>query len=134
VADPLIIDANPMLSALLGGAAREVLFSSKYVFYSTQRTLFEVAKYLPLLAARLGLPELDLFREYQLLPIIACQPDQYDSQLEESRQMIGNRDPNDIPILALTLSRRCPLWTDDRDFDRLPGVIVLRTSDLVARG
>jgi len=76
VAEPLVIDANPIMSALLGGAARDVLFSGRYILYSPQHTLFEVAKYLPLLAQRLDVPELDLFREYQLLPIVACQPDQ----------------------------------------------------------
>jgi predicted nucleic acid-binding protein len=109
VAEPLVVDANPIVSALLGGAAREVIFSGRFVFYSTQHTLFEVAKYLPLLADRLDVPEANLFQEYQQIPIIACQPDEYDSRLAEARRMIGNRDPKDIPILALTLSLRYPL-------------------------
>jgi len=121
------------MSALLGGAARDVLFSGRYILYSPQHTLFEVAKYLPLLAQRLDVPELDLFREYQLLPIVACQPDQYDAQLEEATRMIGARDPKDIPVLALTLSLGCPLWTEDRDFDGLSRVTVHKTADLLAR-
>ena len=62
--EPLVVDANPILSALLGGKARDVLFSGRFAFYSTQHTLFEVAKYLPFLARRLDLPKSELFREY----------------------------------------------------------------------
>jgi predicted nucleic acid-binding protein len=84
-----------------------------------------------LLAKRLDLPESDLYREYQLLPIIACQPDRYELALAEANRLIGDRDPKDVPILALAMSLRCALWTDDRDFDGLPGVSIVRTADLV---
>ena len=92
-----------MISALLGGTAREVIFSGKFTLYSTQHTLFEVEKYIPLMARKLGCRELDLLREFELLPIIACQPNQYDSRVEEASRLIAERDPKDVPILALTL-------------------------------
>jgi predicted nucleic acid-binding protein len=130
--EPLVVDANPILSALLGGVARDVIFSGKFRLYSTQHTLFEVAKHLAFLAKRLELPESDLFQEYQLLPIIACQPDQYHSALAEANRWIGGRDPIDVPILALAISLRCRLWTDDRDFDGISVVSVVRTADLLA--
>ena len=129
--EPLVVDANPILSALLGGAAREVIFSGKFTLYSTQHTLFEVAKYLPRLAAKLGRTEPDLLREFQLLPIIACQPNQYDSHVPRADRLIANRDPKDVQILALTLRLGRPIWTEDRDFDDLPGVSVRRTADLL---
>jgi predicted nucleic acid-binding protein len=129
--EALVVDANPIMSALLGGAAREVLLSGRFAFYSTQHALFEVAKHLSSLARRLELPESDLFREYQLLPVVACQPDQYDSCLMEAERWIGGRDPKDVPILALAISLRCRLWTDDRDFDGISVVSVVKTADLV---
>ena len=81
VIETLVVDANPLLSALLGGQAREVLFSGKITFLSSQHTLFEVEKYLPHVAKRIGRAELDLWREFQLLPVIAVQPREYDSEL-----------------------------------------------------
>lgn len=131
MAEHLVIDANPVVSALLGGTAREVIFSGRFVFYSTQHTMFEVATHLPVMARRLGLQEIHLFHEFQLLPIIACQPDQYDSYLAEATRPVGNRDPNDVPILALTLRMQCPLWTEDRDFDGIPAISIRRTADLL---
>ena len=72
-----------------------------------------------------------LFREYQFLPIVACQPDKYELHLVEANRMIGGRDLKDVPILALALALECPLWTEDHDFDGLPGVTVRRTADLL---
>lgn len=130
--DPLIVDANPLISALLGGAARRVIFSGRFSFHSTQHTLFEVEKYLSWLARKLDRSELDLFREFQLLPVTAYQPIEYESMLSNASLLIGNRDPKDVPVLALTLQLGYPLWTEDRDFDGLPGILVRRTAELLA--
>lgn len=80
-----------------------MVFSGKFTLYSTQHTLFEVEKYLPLLARKLDCTEMGLFREFQLLPVIACQPLIYELRLQEANQLIGHRDPKDVQILALTL-------------------------------
>ena len=129
--EPLVVDANPLISALLGGAARAVIFSGRYRLYSAQHTLFEVERYIPRMALQLGRKELDLFREFALLPIIACQPRDYDSQLAEAVRLIAQRDPKDIDILALTLKLGFPLWTEDRDFDGIDAISVRRTGHLV---
>lgn len=128
----LVIDANPILSAMLGGAARDVIFNGRFEFFTPQHTMFEVAKYLPLVAARLRQDEADLFRAYQLLPIRACQPVDYELQLASAGAMIGQRDPKDVHVLALALQLRIPIWTEDRDFEGLPEVNVVKTSELLA--
>ncbi|MCX7418171.1 MAG: PIN domain-containing protein [Planctomycetia bacterium] len=129
--ETLVVDANPLLSALLGGQAREVLFSGKIVFFSSQHTLFEVEKYLPSVAKRIGCAELDLWREFQLLPVIAVQPREYDSELPRAIELIGQRDPKDVHVLALALRLDLPIWTDDRDFEGLPHVSIHKTADLL---
>lgn len=129
--EPLVVDANPVVSALLGGAARDVFFSGRFVFYSPQYTLFEVEAHLPAMAKRLGLPEIHLFEQFQLLPIIACQPVLYDLHIAEATRLIGDRDRKDVPVLALTLSMRCSLWTEDRDFDGISAISIRRTVELI---
>ena len=131
VPEPLIVDANPIISAMLGGAARDVIFSGTFSLYSAQHTLFEVEKYIPAMAEKLGRGELDLLREFELLPIIACQPNEYDSYLDEARRLISHRDRKDVQILALTLKLGYPLWTEDRDFDGIEAISVRRTADLI---
>jgi predicted nucleic acid-binding protein len=132
MAEPRVADANPILAALLGGHARQVVFSRKFLIYSPQHTLFEVARYLPLLAEKLGRPEIDLFREFQLLPITACQPSIYDSHVEQARNLIAERDPKDVHVLALALSLGYPIWTNDRDFDEIAEVTTRSTAELLA--
>ena len=126
-----MVDANPLLSALLGGRAREILFNGAYAFFSPQTMLFEVEKYLPFVAQKLDRPELDLFREFELLPVTAVQPHVYDSEMRRATQLIGWRDAKDVPVLALALRLRLPVWTEDRDFENLPGVSVYKTADLL---
>ena len=129
--ETLVVDANPVLSALLGGQARDVLFSGKFTFLSSQHTLFEVEKYLPHVAKRIRRDELDLWREFQLLPIIAVQPREYDSELTRATELIGQRDPKDVHVLAMALHFSIPIWTEDRDFEGLPDVTVHKTADLI---
>jgi predicted nucleic acid-binding protein len=133
VAEPLVFDANPMISAMLGGAARDVVFSGDFTLYSAQHTLFEVEKYIPTVAKKLDRSELDLLREFELLPIIDFQPNEYDSHLAEADSLISRRDPKDVHILALTLKLRYPLWTEDHDFDGIEAIEVRRTADLIGK-
>ncbi len=132
MADPLAIDANCLLSAMLGGRAREIIFSQQFDFYSPQVTLFEVSKHISWLASRLGKPELELFREFQLFPIIACQPATYEPQLLHATELIGQRDVLDVPLLALALARRYPIWSEDRDFEGIAEIQLLKTPQLLA--
>ena len=34
----------------------------------------------------------------------------------EARERLGDRDPDDWPILASALAIGCPIWTEDTDF------------------
>ena len=133
MADPLAVDANCLLSAMLGGRAQEIIFSLQFVLYSPQATLFEVPKHIPWLASKLRKPQIELFQEFQLLPIVACQPAAYEHEVEQATRLIGQRDALDIPLLALALSRRYPVWSEDRDFEGIEQIRLFKTADLLSR-
>ncbi len=133
VSEPLVVDANPLIAAMLAGRARDILFSDKFRFCSAQATLFEVAKHLPWVAGKLQLSEAHVFREFQLLPVEPCQPAEYQAHEEQAQRMIATRDPLDVPVLALALARKLPIWSNDHDFEDLPGVQVFKTSQLLDR-
>ena len=42
----IIIDATPIISALIGGISREIIFDNTYEFLTTEFTINEVKKYL----------------------------------------------------------------------------------------
>lgn len=48
----IIVDANIIISALLGGKPRFILFDPKFEFITTQFTIKEVEKYIPLISKK----------------------------------------------------------------------------------
>lgn len=132
MAEPLAVDATCLVSAILGGRAREIIFSGQFELYSPQATLFEVPKHMPWLAGQLRKPELKLFEEFQLFPITACQPATYEHQVNRATELIGQRDPLDVPLLALAMARSYPIWSDDRDFDGIAEIQLFKTAELLS--
>ena len=133
MSEPLIVDANPLMSTLLGGRAEKITSSGAFKLYSTQFTLFEVAKYIPRLAEKLGSTELELFAAFEELPVVACQPSEYADREGEAAALIGARDERDVPLLAPALTRGYSVWSDDRDFEGIAEIQLYKTSDLIAQ-
>jgi predicted nucleic acid-binding protein len=92
----------------------------------------EVRRYLPVLARKeelsLGLMEVVL----DLLPLELVPFERYADWLGEAGALIGWRDPEDVPLLALALAEGCPVWSNE-DFSGLEVVEVYTTADLLAK-
>lgn len=133
----LVVDANPLLSALLGGAALPILCDPGLRFLTTEKTTWEVKRYLPTIVEKLrhigkiAWTEARLERLFHQLPVAAFGDDFYGAFLPEAQRLIGARDPEDVDLLALTLQTQLPLWSEDKDFDAIPGIKVVRTSELI---
>lgn len=113
----LVVDANPIISALIGGAASRVFAESHIEEFATAEfTLGEVTKYLPRLAQKAEAEEAVLLLDLQLLPLKIYSRDFYSSRWKEAENRIGTRDPNDVDLLALALKLRVPIWSNDPDF------------------
>jgi predicted nucleic acid-binding protein len=63
------VDANILLSALLGGKPSFILFDGKFQFVTTKFTLEEVKKYLPRLEKKIGVSKEELLSLLEDLPI-----------------------------------------------------------------
>lgn len=128
----IAVDANPILSALLGGYARTILFDPRFCFLTTAFTMTEVGRYLPRIAKKSAVPISYLEKALALLPIEVVGRDHYSSVLSEARRLIAEIDPDDVDILALAVQEKITLWTNDRDFLKavLP-VRIIRTSDFI---
>lgn len=121
------VDANIILSALLGGKPSVILFDSRFDFITTDFTLSEVEKYLPRFARKLHLPITELETAVQLLPIQTYHKSFYSRQLVAAEKLIGHVDPKDVDILALALHFNCYLWSQDKDFDQSGYTKILKT-------
>ncbi|MFZ6016754.1 MAG: PIN domain-containing protein [Nitrospirota bacterium] len=127
----LTVDANPILSAIIGGIARDVFLKTEMTsFYTTAFNFKEVERYIPVLSAGKGIPAEDLYLALSTLPLFVCNKDFYKSQIKKAQALIGKRDPDDIHLLALALELKCPIWSNDKDFEGL-GIDVYRTLDLI---
>jgi len=127
----LVVDANIFISALIGGKAAELLFNPNFDLLTTERTTWEVKKYIPQLAEYTENTSAHLLYLFELIPVRACQSKEYEASLEIAQLLIGDRDPYDVDILALTLETEAPLWSNDADFEKIDQIILLNTEDIM---
>jgi predicted nucleic acid-binding protein len=114
-------DANVLLSAVIGKAARRVFEGAPGLrVVTTQSTLAEVRRYLPMMAAKYDLNLEKLERDLKLLPLQVFSESHYRSRLAEAGRRLGKRDPDDVALAALALKLEIPIWSNDRDFEELP--------------
>ena len=114
----LVADANVLLSAVTGGRARLVLARADLAdVLTTVAALDEVNEYAEPLARRLRLPLGTVLLAVATLPVTVVDRGEYAASLREAERRIGQRDPDDIEILALALHLDAPVWSNDRDFE-----------------
>ena len=129
----LAVDANPILSAIIGGNARMVFLNADHIsFYTTVFNFKEVEKYIPILALKRKLPVEDLYLALSTLPISVCDVEFYKDTLKNAKSMMRERDPDDVHLLGLALKLTCPIWSNDKDFEGL-GIKVYTTLDLISK-
>lgn len=128
--EKLAVDANPILSAIIGGNARAVFLTENTVFYTTAFNFKEVEKYIPMLASKRDIPMEDLYMALSMLPLSVCDTEFYKNRINQAKKIIEKRDPNDVHLLALALKLDYPIWSNDTDFRGL-GIKVYSTLELV---
>lgn len=127
----LVVDANIFISALIGGKAAELLFNPNFDLLTTERTTWEVKKYLPQLAEHTEDTSAHLLYLFELIPVRACQSKEYETSLSTAQLLIGDRDQFDVDILALTLETGVPLWSNDADFENIDEITLFKTEDIM---
>ncbi len=121
----IAVDANPLLSAVIGGAAGRVFrahSSAVGELATTEHTLREVIDYIPELAQKprlreAGVTEGDLYFALAVAPLTVYARDDYAEQWDAAREQIEARDPDDVNLLALALELEAPIWSNDQDFE-----------------
>ena len=64
----------------------------------------------------------------ELLPIAVFAAHEYAGEIAEARQLLAERDEDDVALAALALKLRIPIWSNDRDYERFPtGVFTTAT-------
>ena len=114
----LVADADVLLSAVIGGRAALVLRHDRVEQVFTPATAHdEVFEYLPSLARKRRLDLDTLLLAGAALPNAIVERSEYEVNLSPGRRRIGKRDPDDIDVLALALTLKLPVWSNDNDFE-----------------
>jgi len=128
--ETLVVDANVLISALIGGASRKILLGSAYRFITTEFTVSEVEKYVALISKKSGISEEDILFALRLLPLELFSRDYYEKYILEAEALIKETDPKDVDVLALSLATGNKLWSQDKHFEGL-AIDLIKTEELV---
>ncbi|MFO7992296.1 MAG: PIN domain-containing protein [Thermoplasmata archaeon] len=125
----IVVDANIIISALIGGSPREILFDHRFKFLTTEFTINEVKKYIPMISEKTNTDEEYILKTLDLIPLDIKEKDFYDESKEEAFDLIGEIDKKDVEILALALETDNYLWSEDKDFKEAGYKKLIKTKD-----
>lgn len=125
----IVVDANIIISALIGGSPRKILFDHRFRFITSKYTIDEVRKYVPEIASKSDSDEEFVLETLELIPLSVKEKEFYEDKLDEARDMIGDIDEKDVQILALALKKDDYLWSEDNDFKKAGYQKQLKTKD-----
>ena len=126
----LAADSNVILSAVIGKAALQVFTQPEIELVTTEFNLLEVEEYLPRLASKYGLDEKLLTWQFKMLPLVNFSEKYYKSHFPQAQKLLGSRDPDDVHLAVLALKEDIPIWSNDRDFEKL-SISVYTTAQLL---
>ncbi len=132
--EKIVIDANALLSIVIGGKAanRIVTHPKAPELYVTVQAYAEVEKYIPVLAQRKKLNAELLGSIWRVLPVEALESPKNGQAWDTAWACLHQRDPDDVPTLALALERDLPIWSQDKDFEEARGLCkVYPTAELL---
>jgi predicted nucleic acid-binding protein len=122
----LVLDTNILIAALIKDSiTRRILLLPDLEFLLPAFALDELEKHRGKIvrAARLKRDELDLLLTLLLTSVTVVPFERIAPYLPEADILIGVIDPDDVPFVALALAEdHDGIWSNDRAFERLPGI------------
>ena len=116
----LVIDANILVRAVLGRRVREIIetYAEQATFFVPDVAYAEAEEHVPALVIRRGGDPEKAVRFLRSLRGLGelIGSEVYGDFESTARERLGDRDPEDWPILASALAIGCPIWTEDTGF------------------
>jgi predicted nucleic acid-binding protein len=107
-----------LLSVVLGGRARLIVESPQVdEILTVEQIIAEVEEYAGFLARKKRLSVDLVLLAVSALPVTVVGQAGYAAAIPEAKKRIGQRDPDDVELLALALAFNVPVWSNDRDFE-----------------
>jgi predicted nucleic acid-binding protein len=116
----IVLDANILIRGILGERVPQLLaqYSAQVQFFTASVCYQEVRRHLPAILEKRGLPLEPFLAAVDALEgvVIPLEEELYATYKAEATRRIQERDLQDWPLIALSLTLNCPLWTEDNDF------------------
>lgn len=132
----LVLDTNILIAALIKDSlTREILFLPGFEFLLPEYALEEVNRHRAKIARHslLKSGEIDLLISLLMESVAVVPAERIIPHLKAAEALIGATDPGDVPFVALAMATENDgIWSNDRAFERLPGIKLWRTSDIKA--
>lgn len=132
----IVIDANIFIVTLIQDSkVRELLFRLPHTFLFPAVHFEELKEHEQELLKKSGLSFDELYLvKLKLLSYVSIVPETTSRLFkQQAKQIIDTIDPDDVPIIATSLAfNSCPIWTDDKDFQRQHVIPILTTSQIIA--
>jgi predicted nucleic acid-binding protein len=129
----LIIDANVVISSIISveGKTRDLIFLTKNILFAPEFLLEEVEKYKSEIIKKSKLSEEDfelaislIFSKIRLIPF-----SEFKKFITKAREICP--DPNDTEYFALALSKKIPIWSDDKALKKQEEIKIISTTELI---
>jgi len=130
----LIIDTNIFISALIKeGLVRGLIVHSPFNLFIPEQELIEIKRYEKLISEKSGksIGEIrDLIRK--LLRYVSIIRNEfllyYNNQAESIMEKIDN---DDVIFIAAALALNCPIWSEDKHFQKQKEIKIFNTNDIL---
>jgi len=123
-----VVDANVLMAALKrDGRVRGLLLAAPphVAFYAPEFLFLEIEEHLDELAEDVGVPRLAIEAVLRALRprITVIPPEATEHVIHNARLLAQGADAHgDEEYVALALAMDAPIWSFDKDFDRVPGI------------
>jgi predicted nucleic acid-binding protein len=130
----LIIDSNILISALIKkGITRDILtnLNINFIFpeYGLEEVYFykrEIVKKAKISEGEFDLLLLRLLKYVRLVPI-----EVFINFREEADKIMRDIDRQDVVFISTALAFHCPVWSDDKHFQKQKEVVIYTTKDMI---
>lgn len=130
--DKIILDTNVIISALIkSGITREIILKGSFEFLIPAYTLTEVYKYKELICKKseISFEEFDELINKLFKYIRVLNPSFYFFYLKKASKLID--DVDDIPFIAAALAFNCPIWSEDKHFQKQKEIKIFTTKEII---
>jgi len=128
----LVIDTNIFMSGLIKkGLTRKIITNSKINFLFPEFELEEIYNHKKEIIKKAGYSEKEFYvLLLRLLKYVRIIPtDVVVDYKKQAYEIIGYIDEDDVIFIATALAFNCPIWSDDKHFQKQNVVKIFKTSE-----